>query len=194
MSRADPVSHWIHRLLRGMQFWKLSRRCRASGVEAQLALGRAGSFSHQNSASIANFVGRLIATLITGLFLIVPLAILSPRSPSHMQLIVVAVRILAFSFLVATMMKASNFEMMAGLASLATKYVEGEISHLMSYVVASKDLDNVGSDIVARMAVDQLRKAEHEFSRLAKSVEKIATDSIQSVAIIGPPAIERNMN
>jgi hypothetical protein len=112
-SRADPVSHWIHRLLRGMQFWKLSRRCRASGVEAQLALGRAGSFSHQNSASIANFVGRLIATLITGLFLIVPLAILSPRSPSHMQLIVVAVRILAFSFLVATMMKASNFEMMA---------------------------------------------------------------------------------
>jgi hypothetical protein len=64
----------------------------------------------------------------------------------------------------------------------------------MSYVVASKDLDNVGSDIVARMAVDQLRKAEREFSRLAKSVEKIATDSIQSEAIIGPPAIERNMN
>jgi hypothetical protein len=101
------------RLLRVFRYWKLSKRCGASGVEAQLALGRAGSFSHQNSAPIANFVGRLIATLMTGLFLIVPLAILSPKSPSHMQLVVVAVCILMFSFLVATMMRASNFEMMA---------------------------------------------------------------------------------
>ncbi|KAJ0108752.1 hypothetical protein J7T55_011243 [Diaporthe amygdali] len=112
-SRADPVSHWIHRLLRDFRYWKLSRRCGTSGVEAQLALGRAGRFSHQNSAPIANFLGRLIATLMTCLFLVVPLAILSPKSPPNMQLAVVAVCILMFSFLVAAMMKASNFEMMA---------------------------------------------------------------------------------
>ena len=71
--------------------------------------------------------------------------------------------------------------------------IESEISHLMGYAVASKDLDNVGGDIVPRMAVDKLREAQHEFSWLAKGVEKVATDSIQSVAIIGPPTIERNM-
>lgn len=118
-SRADPVSHWIHRLLRDFQYWKLSRRSGASGVEAQLSLGRTGSFSHQNSAPIANVFGRLITTLLTGLFLVVPVAILSPKSPPNAQLAVVAVCILLFSFLVATMMKASNFEMMAVSAAYA---------------------------------------------------------------------------
>jgi hypothetical protein len=63
----------------------------------------------------------------------------------------------------------------------------------MGYTVASKDLDHVGGDIVPRMAVDKLRKAKHKFSWLAKGVEEVATDSIQSVAIIRPPTIERNM-
>lgn len=112
-SRTDPVSHWIHRLLRDLRYWKLCRRCRANGVEAQRTFGRTGSFSHQNSAPIANFIGRLFATVVTAVFLVVPLAILSPNSPSNVQLVVVAVCILMFSFLVAAMMKASNFEMMA---------------------------------------------------------------------------------
>lgn len=112
-SRADPMSHWMHRLLRDFRYWRLCRRCGASGVEAQAVLAGADNLSHQNSAPIANFLGRLITTLLTGLFLVVPLAILSPNSPSNMQLVVVVVCILAFSFLVATMMKATNFEMMA---------------------------------------------------------------------------------
>lgn len=113
-SRADPVSHWIHRLLRDFQYWKLSRRCGAGGVEGgQRALGRADSLSHQNSAPIANFLGRLIITIVTSVFLVVPLAILGPQSTSTTQLVVVAVCIMLFSFVVATIMKASNLEMMA---------------------------------------------------------------------------------
>lgn len=112
-SRADPVSHWIHRLLRDFRYWKLSRRCGVSGVEAHGAFGGAGSFSHQNSAPIANCLGRLIITLMIGLLLVVPLAILSPSTPSNKQLVVVSVCIVVFSFLVAIIMRASNFEMMA---------------------------------------------------------------------------------
>lgn len=118
-SHADPVSHWIHRLLRDFRYRKLSRRCGARGVEAQAVLGRADSFSHQNSAPLSNFIGRLITTLMTGVFLVVPLAALGPQSTSTSQLVVVAVCILLFSFLVATMMKASNFEMMAVSAAYA---------------------------------------------------------------------------
>jgi VIT1/CCC1 family predicted Fe2+/Mn2+ transporter len=123
-SRADPISHWIHRLLREYRYWRLSRRSRTGGgVEAQqpqgapttstAVLGRAHSFSHQNSAPIANTLGRLIATATTAFFLVVPLALLSPRSPTNLQLVVVSVCILLFSFIVATIMKASNFEMLA---------------------------------------------------------------------------------
>lgn len=118
-SRADPVSHWIHRLLRDYRYWRLSRRCGASAVEAQGALGRADSSSYQNSATISNILGRLISTLVTGLFLVVPLVVLRPDSIPTLQLVVVAVCILLFSFLVATMMKASNFEMMAVAAAYA---------------------------------------------------------------------------
>lgn len=119
-SRADPVSRWIHRLLRDFRYWKLSRRGGAGGVEAQARPpGWAGSFSHQESASVANIIGRLITTLMTGFLLVVPLAILSPKSPSNAQLAVVTVCILVFSFLVATMLKASNFEMMAVSAAYA---------------------------------------------------------------------------
>lgn len=119
-SRADPVSHWIHRLLRDFRYWKICRRRRgAGGVEAQGATDRADSFSHQNSAPISNLLGRLITTLMTGVFLVVPLVVLTPKSTSASQLVVVAVCILVFSFLVATMMKASNFEMMAVSAAYA---------------------------------------------------------------------------
>lgn len=110
-SRADPLSHWIHKLLRDFQFWRISRRSGASGVESQATHG--DCLSHQNSAPIANFLGRLITTVMTGVFLVVPLAVLGNQSTSTMQLVVVAVCILLFSFLVATMMRASNFEMMA---------------------------------------------------------------------------------
>ncbi|KAF6518171.1 hypothetical protein HZS61_002249 [Fusarium oxysporum f. sp. conglutinans] len=71
--------------------------------------------------------------------------------------------------------------------------IECEISYLVDYAVASKDLSHVGGDITPRMAVDKLMKAKYKLSWLAKGVEKVATDSIQSVAIIGPPTIERNM-
>lgn len=118
-SRADPVSHWIHRLLRDFHYWKLTRRCGTSGVEAQGALGRADSFSHQNSAPIANCLGRFITALMTGVFLVVPLALFRPESSSNEQLVGVAVCILLFSFLVAVMMKASNFEMMAVASAYA---------------------------------------------------------------------------
>lgn len=112
-SRADPVSHWIHRLLRDAQYWKLSRRCGAGGIDAHDVVGRADCLSYQNSATIANFLGRLITALMTGVFLVVPLSMLGPQSTSIAQLAAVAVCILLFSFVVATMMKASNFEMMA---------------------------------------------------------------------------------
>lgn len=71
--------------------------------------------------------------------------------------------------------------------------IECEISHLMGCAVTSKDLDHVGGDIVPRMAIDKVRKAKHKFSWLAKGVEKVATDSMQSVAIMRPLTIERNM-
>lgn len=119
-SRADPMSHWIHRLLRDFQYRKLSRRCGAGGVEgSQRALGRADGLSHQNSAPIANFLGRLITTLMTGVFLVVPLAVLGPQSTSTAQLATVTVCITLFSFVIATTMKASNFEMMAASSAYA---------------------------------------------------------------------------
>lgn len=117
-SRSDPVSRWLHKLLRDLRYWRLSTRqgCdkdKARGVEEQGGKAAGRGFSHQNSAPIANAVGRILITVVSSLFLVVPPVVLSPKSLSGAQITAVTACIAVFSFLVAVMTKASNFEMMA---------------------------------------------------------------------------------
>ncbi|KIL83656.1 hypothetical protein FAVG1_13114 [Fusarium avenaceum] len=68
--------------------------------------------------------------------------------------------------------------------------IECETSYLVGYAIAPEDLNHVRDDVVPGMAVDKLGKAKHKFHWLAKGVEKVATDSIRSMTIVGPPAIK----
>lgn len=52
---------------------------------------------------------RMVTSIVTGLFLVVPLAVLSAGSVKGLQLIVVSVGIMVFSVLVADMLKVSNY-------------------------------------------------------------------------------------
>ncbi|KAG8159521.1 hypothetical protein KVR01_010158 [Diaporthe batatas] len=119
-SRVDPLSHWLHRLLRDLQYWRLRRRgppgCELGKADSS---PRAPPVSSQNSAALANLLGRLVSTLVAGVFLVVPLVILGPRTASTLQLAVVAGFILLFSLVVATLVRASNLETLAVSAAYA---------------------------------------------------------------------------
>lgn len=116
-SRTDPFQRWIHKYLRGFRYWKLSRSQRSE--EGLGSVKRGHRWSSQNTALIATVLGRIISAVVTAIFLVVPFAILSGNLTREAQLIIVSVCILCFSFLVAIMLRVSNFEMMALSAAYA---------------------------------------------------------------------------
>jgi hypothetical protein len=112
-SRTDPFQRWLHRYLRALRYWSLSRKSR-NDTEGQEPLARnAHRWSYQDTILIADIIGRVTTALLTAVFLIVPLAILSHHSSKDVQLIVVTVWVFVLSFLVSLFLKVSSFEMMA---------------------------------------------------------------------------------
>lgn len=120
-SRADPFQDWIHKWLRGFRYWRLIKKSQGRGaVEGTKVFGKSGThhWSYQDSVALATILSRFITALVTSVFLVVPLAVLSPKSSTG-QLAIVAFCILIFCFLVATALKVSNFEMIAISAAYA---------------------------------------------------------------------------
>lgn len=116
-SRIDPFQRWIHKYLRDFRYWKLSRsQCSVEGLGS---LKRDHRCSYQNTALVASILGRVASAVLTCFFLVVPLAVLSDNLGWRSQLTIVSVCILVFSFLVAIMLRVSNFEMMALSAAYA---------------------------------------------------------------------------
>lgn len=116
-SRTDPFQRWIHNYLRRFRYWKLSRSQRS--IEGLGSVERGHRWSFQNTVLIATILGRVISAVVTGIFLVVPLTILSVNLPREAQLLIVSMCILCFSCLVAIMLRVSNFEMMALSAAYA---------------------------------------------------------------------------
>jgi hypothetical protein len=115
--RTDPFQRWIHRQLRAFRYWKISRSRR--NRQGLRWVGRDSHWSYQNTILIATVMGRAISATAIAAFLVVPLIILSDGVPRSAQLVIVSVCILIFSFLVAAMLRVSNFEMMAVSAAYA---------------------------------------------------------------------------
>jgi len=117
-SRTDPFQRRLHKCLRALRYWQLSRKSRNKSEPWEL-FTRGHKWSYQNTVLVANVAGRLVIAAITTAFLVVPLAILSFQLQKHVQLVVVSVCIVIFSFLVSTMLKVSNLEMMVVSAAYA---------------------------------------------------------------------------
>lgn len=116
-SRQDPFQRLLHKSLRAFRYWKLSRSQDDRESPGTFVSGH--RWSYQNTVCVAEVVARFIIALISGVFLIVPLAILSYESRKEVQLITVSAFIIVFSFLVSVMLKVSNLEMMMVSAAYA---------------------------------------------------------------------------
>ncbi|KAK4205992.1 hypothetical protein QBC37DRAFT_156502 [Rhypophila decipiens] len=118
-SRTDPFQRWLHRHLRAFRYWRLSKNSRYKGEDVGSAARRRRGWSYQNTILIANIAGRLITTILTAIFLIAPLTVLSYKSSKDTQLVIVSLCILILSFLVSLFLKVSSFEIMALSAAYA---------------------------------------------------------------------------
>ncbi|CAI6271096.1 unnamed protein product [Periconia digitata] len=118
-TRTDPFQRWLHRYLRAFRYWRLSKRSKNNTEGLGSPTSNRHQWSYQNTILIADIVGRVTTAMLTAVFLVMPLAILSHQPSKDVQLIVVSVWILVLSFLVSLFLKVSSFEMMAISAAYA---------------------------------------------------------------------------
>ncbi|KAI1273581.1 hypothetical protein F5Y07DRAFT_253008 [Xylaria sp. FL0933] len=116
-SRTDPFQRRIHKYLRDLRYWRLSKRDK-NRTEVSGTPSTAHRWHYQNTVLIAEVVGRVTTAVIIAVFLVVPLVILGYQ-PKNIQVAVISVFILVFSFVVSSMLKISNLETMAVSAAYA---------------------------------------------------------------------------
>lgn len=117
-SRTDPFQRWLHKHLRTLRYWRLSRKARNNEGHSSIT-GREQLWSYQNTILIAEVIGRVATAALTVCFIIAPLAIMSHQFSKNIQLIIILVCIIILFFLVSLFLKVSNFEMMAVSAGYA---------------------------------------------------------------------------
>ncbi|KAF1953269.1 hypothetical protein CC80DRAFT_494880 [Byssothecium circinans] len=118
-TRTDPFQRWLHRYLRSFRYWRLSKRSQNNTEGLRSLVENHRRWSYQNTILIADIIGRVTTAVLTAVFLVIPLAILSHQPSKNVQLVVVSVWILVLSFLVSLFLKVSSFEMMAISAAYA---------------------------------------------------------------------------
>lgn len=77
-SRKDPFQRWLHRYLRAFRYWRLSRKSQNNNEGLGSFSGT--RWSYQNTRLTADIFGRVTTAVLTVVFLVAPLAILSHES------------------------------------------------------------------------------------------------------------------
>ena len=75
--------------------------------------------SYQNTSRIADVLTRFFIALIAGVFIVIPLAILSHQSSTQAHLVTISIFDVVFSLLVSLLTKATNEETMVASATYA---------------------------------------------------------------------------
>ena len=117
-ARQDPFQRRLHKYLRAFRYWRLSKKYQ-NDCEGLGSNGAGYRWSYQNTISIAEVIGRVVVATTTGIFLVVPLSLISHQSHKDIQLAVVSICIAVFSFLVSITLRASSLEMVIVCAAYA---------------------------------------------------------------------------
>ena len=115
-SRSDPLQRWLHKQLRAFRYRRLSAKYNNTGTLGSLSKS---CWSYQNTVLIASIAVRVLTSVFAGLFLVVPLVFLSEGELSGPHLAVICTCILVFSTLIASMLKVTNYELLAASAAYA---------------------------------------------------------------------------
>lgn len=120
-SHTDPFQRQIHKWLRAFHFKRQTKNAIGEAESSQPRPSKSPSKSpfYRNSILISEIFGRVITILVTLLFLILPLALLSQEVDKRRQLIVVSVFILFFALVVAMGLKMPSYQIMAVCAAYA---------------------------------------------------------------------------
>jgi predicted secreted protein len=110
-SRHDPLQRCLHKYLRAFRYWRLSKSSK-NNFENLGTFPAGYRWSYQNTIFIAEVTWRTVVAVVTAMFLVVPLCILTQEQRKDVQLGLISACIATFSLLVSATMKASSLEIM----------------------------------------------------------------------------------
>ena len=123
-SSRDPIQHYLRKGLRRLWYHFGVYRLRTDDEEQSSrspspTVTSSWDRTYQNTARVAEILTRFAIAMVAGASLVVPLALLSSQQSQSIRLVIVAVCITVFSFIIALLSKASNYESMAATAAYA---------------------------------------------------------------------------
>ncbi|PFH61520.1 hypothetical protein XA68_17097 [Ophiocordyceps unilateralis] len=128
-TRQDPLQRYIHRIMRFFRYIRVLKASHQNSVESasqNVHSRKRDGWSSQNTALIADATSRVIVALTTAVFLTIPLVVLSHEPRPSIQMIIIAVCVVAFACFVSFALRASNLEMMvvaAGYAAIIAVFI-----------------------------------------------------------------------
>jgi hypothetical protein len=120
----DQFQRCLHKCLRWFRYWRFSKNLLTPTDMEFGATPTHGNktiykSSYQNTTAIADIVWRVLVALLANIFIVAPLAILSYQSKRGIQLAIVSIWVVVFSFLTSVFFKASNQATVAVIAAYA---------------------------------------------------------------------------
>ncbi|KAF3797992.1 hypothetical protein GCG54_00003892 [Colletotrichum gloeosporioides] len=109
--RKDPMERFVRRCLYHLRYRQLSRWW-ATDIESGENTRMSGKKACQNTVLVAEVISRFFMTGLVGIFVVIPLAILSYQNSKEVQLGVISACVVTFSCLVSAFLKVSSVEMM----------------------------------------------------------------------------------
>ncbi|KAL9015117.1 MAG: hypothetical protein Q9173_000257 [Seirophora scorigena] len=117
----DPFHRGIQKALRRFQYWRTCGEVETGGEQGTITRPPrdAKSVSYQNSAFLAGILSRILASLMAGAFMVLPLIMVSYQTRQRDRLITISIWIVGFSLSLAATLRASNLTTTGVVAAYA---------------------------------------------------------------------------
>ena len=117
----DPLRRGIQKILQRFQCWRMSSRFTAHEERSgtRRSSGEPKTVSYRNTALLADILSRILVSLMAGVFMVLPLIMVSYQTTQRSHLITISVWITAFSLAVSATLRATSLATIGAVAAYA---------------------------------------------------------------------------
>ena len=117
----DPFRRGIQKALQRLQYWRIWSKVKKDEEQGNIGHSspKSKTISYQNTALLADILSRMLVSLIAGIFMVLPLVLVSYQTTKRDHLITISVWIVGFSLLVSATLRSSNLATIGAVAAYA---------------------------------------------------------------------------
>ena len=117
----DPFRRGIQKALQRLQYWRICSKLKNDEERGKISHSSRESktASYQNTALLADILSRMLISFIAGIFMVLPLILVTYQTTKRNHLITISVWIIGFSLLVSATLRSSNLATIGAVAAYA---------------------------------------------------------------------------